>query len=168
MRRTHQARLVTLAAFGFLILGCTSPRSGFIESYRAAWQMENEIGGAYKIEVPRNRLQASGAISVWTGLVELLRRSSAFDEFESSLPAETKRSVIRQTLLGIMEHVGSAYPFDGTTTSQALGGKTFPWKSYMTIDEYRRLTEEYGWQKSVFAQKAWWIKDYDSINSQPN
>lgn len=167
MQLTNLIPIAILSAASFLA-GCSSPKMKFINSYKDVWNMENKIGLEYRgEEVAHNRLIATGALSVWTGREELLRRSRCFSDFELSLSRQGRREVIRATIHEVMQDVGCTFPFDGMTTSDAIGGRTFPWLNYMSVDEYRQIAQNITCVKSVFAQKAWWMRDYDQLNLLP-
>jgi hypothetical protein len=118
-------------------------------------------------EVPRNRLLADGALSVWSGQEALLERSHCFEVFEQSLSEQSRVETIRAVIRKLMVDVGCTFPFSCMTTSYAAGGQAFPWINYLSIDEYRQTAHDMSCAKSVFAQKAWWIHDYDQLRLLP-
>lgn len=139
-----------------------------MNSYKAVWLMENKIGLDYKgAEIARNRLIANGALSIWTSEYELLQRSRCFTDFEQSLSERNRLEVIRATIRDAMKNIGVTFPFDGMTTSGSIGGRTFPWLSYLTLEEYRQIAQDMACRKSIFAQKAWWIRDYAQLDALP-
>ncbi len=167
MQLTNLILIVILSSASFLA-ACSSPKSKFINSYKAVWNMENKIGLEYRgEEVAHNRLIATGALSIWTGREELLRRSHSFSDFELSLSEQHRKEVIRATLRELMQDIGCTFPFDDITTSNAVGGRTFPWSNYMSADEYRQIAHDKSCVKSVFAQKAWWMRDYAQLGLLP-